>query len=172
METRAGPPLSVPDDDWTTSNASRNRTTSSASSWQRDLSSPSDRWRTEGSQSKLSALVLDNPWGTQRQQTGRSSPRRADDIFSTSSIWADERSRSPNSSALPSDPTVLTPPPITHSISTINNSTPSMLTRSSSSSNLEAEKADESSHPTAQAVGKSVSSASSNEQQLDPLGVL
>ena len=172
METRAGPPLSVSDDDWTTFNASRNRTTSSTSSWQRDLSSPSDRWRTEGSQSKLSALVLDNPWGTQRQQTGRSSPRRADDIFSTSSIWADERSRSPNSSALPSDPTVLTPPPITHSISTINNSTPSMLTRSSSSSNLEAEKADESSHPTAQAVGKSVSSASSNEQQLDPLGVL
>lgn len=176
MEARAGPPSSLLGDDWQqTTNAIRNP---SSPSWQSDLSSPSDRWRTEGSRSKLSSLTLENPWGTQRQQTGRSSPRRADDIFSTSSVWAEEHPSSPSAIALPSDPTVLTPRPITHTSSSTSIVTFSTPTRSTSSSSLfspNAEATNEStdlSHPSSKANEVPVPSASSTDKPLDPLGVL
>lgn len=176
MEARAGPFSSLLRDGWHQStSAVRNP---SPPSWQSDLSSPSDRWRTEGSRSKLSSLTLENPWGTQRQQTGRSSPRRADDIFSTSSVWAEEHPSSPSAIALPSDPTVLTPRPITRissSTSTVTFSTPTRSTSSSSLFPPNTEVTNEStdlSHPSPRANEVSVPSASSTDKQLDPLGVL
>lgn len=176
MEARAGPFSSILGDGWHQStSAVRNP---SPPSWQSDLSSPSDRWRTEGSRSKVSSLTLENPWGTQRQQTGRSSPRRADDIFSTSSVWAEEHPSSPSAIALPSDPTVLTPRPITRissSTSTVTFSTPTRSTSSSSLFPPNTEVTNEStdlSHPSSKANEVSVPSASSSDKQLDPLGVL
>lgn len=176
MEARAGPFSSLLGDGWHQSTSTvRNP---SPPSWQSDLSSPSDRWRTEGSRSKLSSLTLENPWGTQRQQTGRSSPRRADDIFSTSSVWAEEHPSSPSAIALPSDPTVLTPRPITRissSTSTVTFSTPTRSTSSSSLFPPNTEVTNEStnlSHPSPKANEVSVPSASSTDKQLDPLGVL
>lgn len=175
MEARAGPFSSLLRDGWHQStSAVRNP---SPPSWQSDLSSPSDRWRTEGSRTKLSSLTLENPWGTQRQQTGRSSPRRADDIFSTSSVWAEEHPSSPSAIALPSDPTVLTPRPITRissSTSTVTFSTPSRSTSSSSLFPPNSDVTNEStdlSHPSSKA-NEVVPSASSIDKQLDPLGVL
>lgn len=175
MEARAGPFSSLLRDGWHQStSAVRNP---SPPSWQSDLSSPSDRWRTEGSRTKLSSLTLENPWGTQRQQTGRSSPRRADDIFSMSSVWAEEHPSSPSAIALPSDPTVLTPRPITRissSTSTVTFSTPSRSTSSSSLFPPNSDVTNEStdlSHPSSKA-NEVVPSASSIDKQLDPLGVL
>lgn len=176
MEARAGPFSSLLGDGWHQSTSAVR--SPSPPSWQSDLSSPSDRWRTEGSRTKLSSLTLENPWGTQRQQTGRSSPRRADDIFSTSSVWAEEHPSSPSAIALPSDPTVLTPRPITRissSTSTVTFSTPTRSTSSSSLFPPNTEVTNEStdlSHPSPKANEVSVPFASSTDKQLDPLGVL
>lgn len=176
MEARAGPFSSLLRDGWHQSTSAVR--SPSPPSWQSDLSSPSDRWRTEGSRTKLSSLTLENPWGTQRQQTGRSSPRRADDIFSTSSVWAEEHPSSPSAIALPSDPTVLTPRPITRissSTSTVTFSTPTRSTSSSSLFPPNTEVTNEStdlSHPSPKANEVSVPFASSTDKQLDPLGVL
>lgn len=131
MVSRDRPPAWDSEADWTTATLS-SRASTLPSSRSNDLTSLSDRWKSEESKPGLSALTLENPWGTERPpKGGRSSPRRADDLFSTSSVWVSERSRS--TSPLPLDPTVMTGQPISRSpsrvvthISHIN--TPSALT--------------------------------------------
>ncbi|THH10851.1 hypothetical protein EW145_g1049 [Phellinidium pouzarii] len=89
--------------DWTTTSYAQNSTLSPL--WANDATVPSNRWRNESLKSGLSVLSLENPWRS--QQRTDSSPKRSEDVFSTSSVWADTpRSFSP----LPSDPTVLRTP--------------------------------------------------------------
>lgn len=83
------------------------RDSQAAAFWSTD--NPSERWRSEGAQPKLSSLTLDNPWGTSRNPGRRSPKRAADEVFATPAVWADEGQR-PSSTPLPVDPTILPTP--------------------------------------------------------------
>ncbi|KAH8117172.1 phosphatases II [Phellopilus nigrolimitatus] len=103
LQSRDRPPDEA---DWTSAvPPSQIRDSTFVPTWTSDLTVPSDRWRTEGSKTRLSTLTLENPWGIQKRMSERPSSKKAEDVFATSSVWADDAQRSPSS--LPSDPTVL-----------------------------------------------------------------
>lgn len=81
--------------DWTSMVPSSTERSTPASSWAPDTVSPPDRWRTQSSSSKFSMLTLENPWGTTQPQREPSSPRRVDEIFSTTSVWSENDHHSP-----------------------------------------------------------------------------
>lgn len=85
------------EEDWTTMTPSSSGHGPPTTSWARDTASPSGRWKTQSSSSKLNMLTLDNPWGTPEVQKQRPAPRRVDELFSSSSVWSSSEDKSEQS---------------------------------------------------------------------------
>lgn len=89
LRSQRRPQVPEGESDWTSMVPSSTENSVSAASWPPDTIGPSDRWRTRSANSKLSALTLENPWGTTRPQKEGTTPQRVDDLFSTSTVWSE-----------------------------------------------------------------------------------
>ena len=103
LQSRSGGSSASRDDrDWTSDNYGNSSSLASDTPG-------GDRWRTPAVTSGLANLTLDNPWGTSTNtRSGRSTPKRSEELFFTQSVWNEERAHSPAASPKPASRIVVT----------------------------------------------------------------
>ena len=100
LENPGRPPALQDEADWTSNSGTSGLSSSNTPTWSTDTSVSSSRWRSEGNKTRASTLSLENPWSTSSRTDGQPHEKRADELFSTSSVWADEGSKSSTNQSL------------------------------------------------------------------------